>query len=203
MESFPAPFVTLTWSTPGCDLAPSMGFLCRRAARRLWCSLALLQLRLLGRVFLLDLLGLLRVTLLHLRLLCVVIVFLGRLLMFLFLLLLELLVILRLLRSQLVLLLLVFLVGFGVAGIWRRSFVRLQFARVIAGGRMSFGSILCVIVSGGTRLILGMRFIAPGGIRRRSLIFAARLFGSHNACFEIARFGCGRNRRLALVGGGA
>ena len=81
--------------------------------------------------------------------------------------------------------------------------MRLQFARVIARGRMSFGSILCVIVSGGARLILGMRFIAPGAICRRSLIFAARLFRSHNACFEIARFGCGRNRRLALVGGGA
>src|SRR5450755_1096985 len=85
------------------------------------------HLLLLRGVFLLKLLGLLRVALFHLLFLRVVVIFLGGLLVFFFLLLLQFLMVLILLGHHLVLLLLIFLVGFWVAGIWRRGLVSVYF----------------------------------------------------------------------------
>src|SRR5450631_1492830 len=79
------------------------------------------HLLLLRGVFLLKLLGLLRVALFHLLFLRVVVIFLGGLLL------LQVLMLLILLGHHLVLLLLIFLVGFWVAGIWRRGLVSVYF----------------------------------------------------------------------------
>ena len=58
------------------------------------------------------------------------------------------------------------------------------------------------IVSGGSSFICRTRFIAPCGIRRRSLVLAPGLSGSYNASFVITGFGSSRDGWLALVGGG-
>src|SRR5580704_9226228 len=157
-------------------------------ALRLRRSLVLFHLFLLGGVLLLNLLCLLSVLLLHLLFLRIVVVFRCGLLVIFFLLLLEFLVILGLLGGQLVLLLLIFLVGCGVASVWRCSFVRLQFARVIVGTGLSF--------------ISRTRFISGRSLRGRSLVFASCLLGGYNASFEVTGFGSCRDGRPSLVSGG-
>ena len=122
-----------------------------------WRRLALLYLSLLVGVFRLELLGLLSVAFLHLLFLLIAVVFLDRFLVLLLLLLLQLLVFLRLLCGELVLLLLIFLVGIGIAGGWRRVLVRLQVGRILRGSRC------------------------------RGLVFATSLTGWHHAGLEIAR----------------
>ena len=87
--------------------------------------LMLLYFLLLRRMLLLKLLRLLSVPLFHLLFLCVVGIFLRSFLVFLFLLLLEFLVFLILFGGKLFLLLLVFLVGRGIAGVGRRVGMRL------------------------------------------------------------------------------
>lgn len=157
--------------------------------------LTLLHLLLLGRMLLLELLGLLRVALFELLFLRVVGVFLFRLLMFLFLSLLEFLVLLILLGSQLVLLLLVALIGRGIAGIGRRGLVRLEFARM-TGRRFRF------VGRAGFRFLL--RLVASaGGVGRRSLVRAAGLFGSYYAGLEVSGLSGRCNGRPALIVGGA
>ena len=79
--------------------------------------------------------------------------------------------------------------------------MRLQFGGVIFGVGTSFGSIFWAIFRAGTRFICRARFIAAFRLRRRSLVFAARLSGRNNASFEIPGFGRSRDGRLALVGG--
>lgn len=84
--------------------------------------------------------------------------------------------ILRLLGSQLVLLLLIFLVSLGIAGVWRCELVRLDFAGVTRRVGMTLSGIFRMIFGAGFSRSRWTRFIAPRGIRRRSFIFAARLF---------------------------
>ncbi len=88
-------------------------------------SLVLLHLFLLGGMGLLEMLCLLGVFLFHRRFLRFAVVLLRGLLVLFLLLILELLVILCLFGSQLVLLLLIFLVGFGIAGVGRSARMRL------------------------------------------------------------------------------
>jgi hypothetical protein len=114
-------------------------------------------------MFLLDLLRLLSVALLHLLFLRLVVVFLSSLLVFFFLLLLEFLVILRLLGSQLFLLLMIFLVGIGVAGTGRWGLVGLQVAGVIGVG-LSLSRIFWTSLRLGLSVIPGPRAIAACGI---------------------------------------
>ena len=158
--------------------------------------LVLLHLFLLGRMLLLDLLRLLSVALLHLLFLRLVVVFLSGLLVFFFLLLPEFLVILCLLGSELFLLLLIFLVGIGVAGTGRWELMGLQVAGVIGVG-LSLSRIFW------TSLCAGPSFISARGIRRRRLVCAARLFRGHDTGFKVGRLDCSGDRRLALIGGGA
>src|SRR5271168_1198307 len=138
-----------------------------------WGRLPLLYLPLLGGVRLLKLLRLLSVALLHLLFLLLIVVILDRLLVFFFLLLLQLLVLLGLPGGELVLLLLVFLVGIGVARAWRGILVGLQLSGIVRR------------------------------VRRRSLVFAPRFPGRHDPGFEVTGFRRRCNRRHALVGRGA
>ena len=127
-------------SSPG--LADGPGATGERLVRLLllWCGfwrLVLFHLLLLSSVLLLELFRLLRVLRFHLLLLRVVVVLLRGLQVLRFLLLFEPLVILRLLGVERGLLLLIFLVGRGVAGVWRRELVLLQFAGFLRRTRYS------------------------------------------------------------------
>ena len=97
----------------------------------------------------------------------------------------------------------IFLVGCGAAGVWRRELVSLQFVGVIDGVGSGFGNIFWTIFRSGESFISSTRYVAARGISRRSLIFAPWLSGGYNAGFEVTRFGSSRDGRFALVGGSA
>src|SRR5450432_4254777 len=145
---------------------------------------------LLNGMLLLDVLSLLRVTLFHLLFLRVVDASLFSLLMVPFLMLLQLLMFLTLLSGELVFLVLVSLVGGGIAGIRRRERVRLEFTGVAVVDwrrcrvvdRLVSRAILCCRA----RFISLVCFVdVPGRISWRSFVRAAGLSGGDCTAPEV------------------
>src|SRR5450755_4002329 len=143
-------------------------------------------------VFLFQLLRLLLVLLLHLLFFRLAGVALGQLLVLFFLLLLQLLVILGLFGDQTVLLLLILLVGFGVASVRGRSFVRFEIAGV-CGRSWTRGD--------GCRFFLGLRVGSYCFFRWLSSRFFCGLF-LVGCCVFVHCFGpiCSRGRITVIHG---
>src|ERR1700726_1011998 len=156
---------------------------------------------------LLQLLGLLLMTLLYLLLSRIISPLLKQSLVILLLFLLKSLPILLLLGIHLLLLLLVFLIYLRIAGVRRRwPLVRRKFARV------NWRTIRIVrpgiVATAGNFVVACADAGSPGvvcaAIRRRRFVMPACLSGWHDTAFvECPRFWRRRDRRLALIYGGA